>query len=897
MTNPTGDAQILFNELLREFTERLERRLLIYHPNLALATGVVPTSNLPTSGNTGSGYSPAAHASSHHSGGSDPLALGSIAGTLTDAQHGNRAGGSLHSVASTSVAGFLSAADKLTIDGLPTTYQPLDSDLTAIAALTTTSFGRSLLTVADAAAARAAIGAGTGGGSVTSVDLTAPAAGLTVAGGPITTSGAITLALANDLAAVEGLSGTGLAVRTGTDAWTNRTITGTSNRLAVTNGDGVSGNPTLDISTSYVGQSSITTLGTIATGTWQATKIGLAYGGTNADLSAAGGSGFVLKQSSSGAAITSAALVTSDIPDLSATYQPLDADLTAIAAFSSTGLAARTASNTWAQRTITGTSNRLSVTNGAGVAGNPTLDIDSAYVGQSSITTLGTIATGVWQATKIGLAYGGTNADLSGTGGTGNYLKQASAGAAITVGTLLFTDLVYSGLTTGQVPRATSATAVAFGALDLANTSAVTGILPAANGGTGINNATRTLTISTNAGTLAFSAASSTLTVPATGTAALVGTDNQFVAQGFRAASASQASGIYAPWVSGDTLPTLKIGAATSGNNQSALTADSNSGNTISATSVSGVAVVSSINDTGTTNVPTVESLRHTTSGVPAAGFGAGLLFQLHSSNNTLRNGGQVAAVWETATDASRLSALTFSLSSASVSLAEVGRFGAGGAFLVNVVTPTYAGQGDIEISGTFYGGSIGINVSPTALIHAKRTDGNYHFKAETASRVYGWGATGTTFFLDDVTGAVRRVTIDSSGNLGLGTSSPASILDVMNGTMRAREGTNTPPSSGKGMELICISATSYLQSYNRDSSAWMPLNINASLVNLGGTGTPVLQINGTQVLSTRKTGWTAATGTATRTSFATSTVTTAALAQAVKALLDDLISHGVIGT
>ena len=38
-------------------------------------------------------------------------------------------------------------------------YQPLDSDLTAIAALTTTTFGRSLLTVADAAAARTAIGA------------------------------------------------------------------------------------------------------------------------------------------------------------------------------------------------------------------------------------------------------------------------------------------------------------------------------------------------------------------------------------------------------------------------------------------------------------------------------------------------------------------------------------------------------------------------------------------------------------------------------------------------------------------------------------------------------------------------------------------------------------------
>ena len=42
-----------------------------------------------------------------------------------------------------------------------TDAQPLDADLTSIAALTTTSFGRSLLTQADAAAARTALGAGT----------------------------------------------------------------------------------------------------------------------------------------------------------------------------------------------------------------------------------------------------------------------------------------------------------------------------------------------------------------------------------------------------------------------------------------------------------------------------------------------------------------------------------------------------------------------------------------------------------------------------------------------------------------------------------------------------------------------------------------------------------------
>lgn len=38
--------------------------------------------------------------------------------TLTDAGHGDRAGGSLHANATTSVAGFMSSADKTKLDGL-----------------------------------------------------------------------------------------------------------------------------------------------------------------------------------------------------------------------------------------------------------------------------------------------------------------------------------------------------------------------------------------------------------------------------------------------------------------------------------------------------------------------------------------------------------------------------------------------------------------------------------------------------------------------------------------------------------------------------------------------------------------------------------------------------------
>lgn len=59
-------------------------------------------------------------------------------------------------------------------------------------------------------------------GTLTSLTLTQPSAGLTITGTgtPITGTGTPVFALANDLAALEGLSSTGIARRTGVDTWT-----------------------------------------------------------------------------------------------------------------------------------------------------------------------------------------------------------------------------------------------------------------------------------------------------------------------------------------------------------------------------------------------------------------------------------------------------------------------------------------------------------------------------------------------------------------------------------------------------------------------------------------------------------------------------------------------------
>lgn len=74
---------------------------------------------------------------------------------------------------------------------------------------------------------------------------------------------------------------------------------------------------------------------------------------------------------------------------------------------------------------VGGTTNRISVTADA-------VDIASTYVGQASITTLGTIATGTWNATTIGTNKGGTGLTAFTSGGA----VYATSTSVLTTGTL-----------------------------------------------------------------------------------------------------------------------------------------------------------------------------------------------------------------------------------------------------------------------------------------------------------------------------------------------------------------------------------------------------------------------------------------------------------------------------
>ncbi len=90
---------------------------------------------------------------------------------------------------------------------------------------------------------------GVSGGAVTSVGATSTSAALTITGSPILTAGSFTFSLDADLTAFAALTGTGFPVRTAADTWAQRSIAGTAGNIVVSNGDGVAGNPTINLAT------------------------------------------------------------------------------------------------------------------------------------------------------------------------------------------------------------------------------------------------------------------------------------------------------------------------------------------------------------------------------------------------------------------------------------------------------------------------------------------------------------------------------------------------------------------------------------------------------------------------------------------------------------------------
>lgn len=111
------------------------------------------------------------------------------------------------------------------------------------------------------------------------------------------------------------------------------------------------------------------------------------------------------------------------------TYEPADATLTALAALNSTGgMLAQTGADTFTKRTITGTASQITVTNGDGVAGAPTI---AASIASQAQAEAGTDNTSLMTALRTAQA-------IAALAASGKYKQRVFASsAAVATGTTI----------------------------------------------------------------------------------------------------------------------------------------------------------------------------------------------------------------------------------------------------------------------------------------------------------------------------------------------------------------------------------------------------------------------------------------------------------------------------
>jgi hypothetical protein len=153
-----------------------------------------------------------------------------------------------------------------------------------------------------------------------------------------------------------------------------------------------------------------------------------------------------------------------------------------------------------------------------------------------------------------------------------------------------------------------------------------------------------------------------------------------------------------------------------------------------------------------------------------------------------------------------------------------------------------------LQVVGTVssIGGSVTANMSSDGSNGVYETNGACFLRSTTSNPVI-LGTNNT-----------ERMRIDSSGNLGIGSTSPTAKLQVT-GTIHLT-GAGSFPSTGVGLEIVPASAggTNYIQAYNRTGASWQNLEISSAQTVFGTGGTERMRIDSSGALLVNRTANTA---------------------------------------
>ena len=197
---------------------------------------------------------------------------------------------------------------------------------------------------------------------------------------------------------------------------------------------------------------------------------------------------------------------------------------------------------------VSGTLNRITSSGGT----TPVIDISASYVGQSSITTLGTITSGVWNGTTIAVANGGTgvtsvttaptatafagwdtNSNLSANSFISGFSTTATAGATTTLTVASKQIQEFTGTLTQTVVMPVTSTLVAGQSYNIINNSSGS-ITVNSSGGNAIvvmpANTEAEIVCILNSGTTAASWNASLVYDAGGGVLSITGTANQVIA-------------------------------------------------------------------------------------------------------------------------------------------------------------------------------------------------------------------------------------------------------------------------------------------------------------------------------------------------------------------------------